>query len=41
VSFTAQKIHAPIYEVEAMIAKVGYPIRAADGIVSISMRAVL
>lgn len=37
----AQKFRQPLYEVEAEIARSGFPIRAADVIVSISMRAVI
>jgi hypothetical protein len=39
--FIAQRFGMPVYEAEATIAKTGFPIRAADVIVSISMRAVL
>lgn len=35
----AQKFRAPVYEVEAEIARSGFPIRAADVIVSYDMRA--
>lgn len=35
----AQKFGVPVYEVEADIAKNGMPIRAADVIVSVSLRA--
>ena len=35
----AKRFNVPIYEVEAEIAKVGFPIRAADLIVSYDMRA--
>lgn len=41
IGFIARKFSAPIYEVEAEITKAGFPIRAADVIVSISMRAVI
>lgn len=37
----AQKFRAPIFEVEAEIARSGFPIRAADVIVAISVRAVI
>src|SRR5258708_17291838 len=37
----AQKFDKPVYEVEADIARNGFPIRAADVIVSISMRAIV
>jgi hypothetical protein len=39
--FVAQKFGVPIYEVESNIARVGFPIRAADVIVSVSLRAVV
>jgi hypothetical protein len=39
--FIAQKFGMPVFEVEATIAKTGFPIRAADVIVSIGLRAVL
>jgi hypothetical protein len=35
----ARKLKAPIYEVEAEIAKAGFPIRAVDVIVSFDVRA--
>lgn len=35
----AQRFRVPIFEVEAELAKVGFPIRAADVIVSYGMRA--
>ena len=38
-SKVAKKFNAPIYEVQAEIAKKGFPIRAADVIVSFDMRA--
>jgi hypothetical protein len=38
-SFLARKFAAPIYEVETEISRVGFPIRAADVIVSFDMRA--
>ena len=37
----AQKFHSPVYEVEAEIARSGFPIRAVDVIVSFSPRAFL
>lgn len=37
----AQRFSMPVYEVEAEINRVGFPIRAADVIVSISARAVI
>ena len=39
VGFLAQKFGAPVYEVEAEINRVGFPIRAADVIVSFDLRA--
>ena len=39
--FIAQKFGVPVYEAEATIAKTGFPIRAADVIVAISLRAVI
>jgi len=38
-SFAAAKFGAPVYEVEREIAKNGFPVRAADVIVSYSLRA--
>ena len=38
-SVVAQKFGVPIYEVEAQLKEKGFPIRAADVIVSISTRA--
>src|SRR5579863_9960965 len=37
----AQKFRVPVFEVEAEIARSGFPIRAADVIVAISTRAVI
>lgn len=39
--FIAQKFGVPVYRVEQEIARDGFPIRAKDVIVSISMRAVI
>jgi hypothetical protein len=40
-SAVAKRFGVPVYEVESEVARVGFPIRAADVIVAISLRAVI